>query len=148
MRGSTVTHLTKLFADGSPDAEDLRPLLQEVVDKSHTHFIVIDAIDECVKAERDTLLTVLRTTAESSRASLKIFIASRPDIGPEIERTFKTYHHKSMNSVGLHSDIATYIKDILIEKKESGDLKVGRLALVEEIQDMLIKGAQGMLVYH
>ncbi|KAI9881273.1 MAG: hypothetical protein M1830_005559 [Pleopsidium flavum] len=98
-------------------------------------------------AERDILLRILHGVADSSRTSLKIFIASRPDIGQEIKRTFKFYHRRSMNSSGLHIDIAPYVKDILIEKKENGDLKVGRPALIDEIHDALVKGAQGMSLW-
>lgn len=148
MADSTITQLTELFKDASPDAEDLRPLLEEVAGRSQTHFIVIDAIDECVQAERGILFRILQGVADSKRTRLKIFIASRPDIGPEIKRMFKFYRHISMNSSGLHSDIATYVKDVLIEKNESGDLKVGRPALIHEIEDALVKGAQGMLVHH
>lgn len=126
--------------------DDLQPMLEDVLATFPLSFIVLDAIDECDQVERDTLLSILKKVVESSRTKLKIFIASRPSLDQEISKTFKVYHHQSMNSPGLHSDIADYIQAIIQEKRIDGELKVGNETLINEIQDILVKGAQGMLV--
>lgn len=134
------------LTDSLWDADDLQQILEDVLAKFPLSIIVLDAIDECDQIERDTLLSILKKAVESSRSKLKIFIASRPNLDQEISNTFEIYHHQSMNSPGLHSDIADYVKAIIHEKRINGELKVGNATLVNEIQDTLITGAQGMLV--
>lgn len=143
---SIETQLGKIMADGSPDVEDLQLLFEEALAISQINFIIIDAIDECAKVERVLLLNTLQAAVKSTRTTTKIFIATRPDLGLEIRNAFTSHHHISMNSSGLHADIATYIKAVTMEKEKSGDLKVGDPELLTEIQDKLIEGAQGMLV--
>jgi hypothetical protein len=141
------SRLVALFKCASPDAEELGPVLEEVAAVSTTHFIVIDAIDECEKADRDILLNVLLKVINSSQTRIRIFLASRESIGREIDQRFKPYHYRTMNSPEAQEDIETYIKDAVREKIKIGALMVGQKELELDIQNALINNAQGMYVH-
>ncbi|KAI9786684.1 MAG: hypothetical protein M1839_006235 [Geoglossum umbratile] len=143
MLKTVEARLAKLFDNGLPDLDDLQALFVDQITALKSCSIVIDGIDECAKAERNILFTALRKVADCSSRRFKIFIASRPQVGFEIKRVFKSCHYKSMDSPEVHADIAKYIKNVLKEKKDSGDLQVG-LELVEEIEDILVSSAYGM----
>ena len=110
------------------------------------HFIVIDAIDECSKIDRKSILTMLRSAMDLSHTIVKVFIASRPDLDQQVKCAFKFQHHVSMDSSGLQCDIISYVKDVVTEMISSGELVVGNPALITEIQKALADGAQGMFV--
>ena len=148
MPKTVEARLAKLFNNGPPDLDDLEALFVDQITTSKSRSIIIDGIDECAIVERNVLFTALRKVADRSSRRFKIFIASRPQVGLEIERFFKFYHHKSMDSPAVHADISRYIKNVLEEKRDGGDLKVVHPELIAEIEDALVSGAQGMLVNH
>ncbi|KAI9766767.1 MAG: hypothetical protein M1839_004771 [Geoglossum umbratile] len=134
--------LKQLLRDSPPDFKDLNLLMEKVASVSQEQFIVIDAIDECEKAERNLFLSAMRRLMNSSKVKLKVFLASGFHIGIELERALKLNHRISMASPNAHSDIKTYIENSVAEKKKDGELVVGQSQLIGEIQDALIKGAQ------
>ncbi|KAI9785686.1 MAG: hypothetical protein M1839_008703 [Geoglossum umbratile] len=140
-------NLKQLLRDSPPDFEDLNLLMEKVSSVSQEQFIVIDAIDECEKAERNLFLSAMRRLMNSSKVKLKIFLASGFHIGIELERALKLNYRISMASPNAHSDIKTYIENSVAEKKKDGELVVGQSQLIGEIQDALIKGAQGMFLW-
>ena len=142
------TQLTKLFEIGMPDIEELGALLETVISASKTHFIVIDALDECAKADLDTVLTVLHRVFDASRSTVKVFIASREGISIDLKKHFPSYHHRMMSTPEVHADIETYVEDVITEKMDNGDLAIGTLQLIKDVCDALVEGAQGMSVYY
>ncbi|KAI9770818.1 MAG: hypothetical protein M1839_003044 [Geoglossum umbratile] len=127
MSSQVEANLKQLLEDSPPDFEDLIIFVEKVLSTLQEQFIVIDAIDECERAER------------------KLFLGFH--IGTELERALKLNHCMSMASADAHSDIKTYIKNSIAEKKEGGELVVGQSELIGEIQDALVKGAQGMFLW-
>jgi ankyrin repeat domain-containing protein 50 len=132
------------FDNGLPDSDDLQAFFVNQITATKSCFIVVDGIDECAAAERNVLFTALRQVVQHSPRHFKIFIASRPQVGLEVGRFFKSYYHKSMDSPEVHADIARYIKMVLGEKRDNGDLQVGNPELVVEIEDTLVNSAHGM----
>lgn len=137
-----------MFKSGPPDAEELGSLLDIVVSAKRRHFIVIDALDECAKADRDTVLAVLRRVTKTDSNAFKVFLASRENMRIEIAKTFTSYQHRTMGTPEVQADIKTYIEDVINEKIDNGDLAIGTLELIVEVCDALVKGAQGMSVYY
>ena len=147
MPESFEKRLIDLFQNEPPDSEHLENFFVDELATSKIRFVVIDGIDECMKNERNILFAVFRKIALHSSHSIKIFIASRPQIGHEIKRSFKLRHQRSMSSPEVDADIATYIKSVLEEKRNNEELNIGRLDITE-IEDALVSGALGMLVVH
>jgi ankyrin repeat domain-containing protein 50 len=144
MSNKIERRLKQLLKDSPLDFDELSDLIEDVFAVSQEQFIVIDALDECEKADRKLLLSALRRLINASKVKLKIFLTSGPHIGIELERTLRPNFHISMTSPEVNSDIKSYIEDEITQKKENGDLVVGQSQLITEIQDTLVRGAQGM----
>lgn len=137
------SRLTNLLQVSYPEAKELGILLKDVIAK--TSFIFIDAIDECNRFERSTLLKVLHDLEILCSSKVKIFLAVRQGIVEEVEKMCKPCCQATMGSIEANLDIMTYTRDILAEKKESGALVVGNPKLLDEIKDALVQEANGML---
>lgn len=148
MPKAVEARLANLFDNGLPDLDDLEVLFVDQIAALKSCSIIIDGIDECAKAERNVVFGALRKVANASPRHFKIFVASRPQVGVEIEKFFKFRHQKSMDSPKVHADITRYIKIVLEEKRDDGELQVGNPELIAEIEDTLVSSAHGMLVNH
>jgi ankyrin repeat domain-containing protein 50 len=144
MSSQIEAELKQLLESSLPDFEDLNLLMEKVSSVSQEQFIVIDAIDECEKAERSLFLSALQRLMNLPRVKLKIFLTSGLHIEIELERVLRPNHRMSMASPDAHSDIKTYIENTIAEKGRNGELVVGQPQLIIEIQDALVRGAQGM----
>jgi hypothetical protein len=138
--------LETLFTSTLPDAEELGPLFCEVAGAFQTHFIVLDGFDECPRADRDVVLRVLDKLVSSSKPTTKILLASREDIGRDIQRRFKSLQHRTMACQEASADIASYIEEVIAAKIDEEDLEVGDPKLIFDIRDTLLRGAHGMSV--
>jgi hypothetical protein len=136
--------LKDLFRGTSPDAEDLEPLLHDIAATSETMIFVIDGFDECARADRIIVLKMLRRLKSSSRSRIKIFFSSREDVIGDIGRIFNTCRQVSMDCEEARADIPTYVNDIIAEKVENSELVVGNIQLIQDIQNVLVRGANGM----
>lgn len=140
------SRLTNLLQVSSPEAKELGILLKDVLQViGKAAFIFIDAIDECNRFERSTLLKVFHDLKILCSSKVKIFLAVRQGIVEEVEKMCKAFCHVTMGSIEANLDIMTYTRDILAEKKESGALVVGNPKLLDEIKDALVQEANGML---
>jgi len=136
--------LNDLFRGTSPDAEDLEPLLHGIAATSGIVIFVIDGLGECARADRIIVLKMLHRLMSTSRSIIKIFFSSREDMIGDICRVFNTCRQVSMDCEEACADIPTYVNDIIAEKVENGELVIGNIQLRQDIQDVLIQGANGM----
>ena len=142
------TRLANVLEIPCPEAPDLGVLLKDVLVITKCSFIFIDAIDECSKSEWEVLLEVLQDIVISCAGVVKIFLAVRQGIAEDVGKIFHTPYQVTMGSSQANSDIKTYIKNVLAEKRDGGKLVVGNPELINEITDALIQQANGMYVCH
>ena len=140
--------LVNVLKISCPEAQDMGILLKDVLVITKCSTIIIDAIDECSKSEWEVLLEVLQDIVVSCSGVVKIFLAVRQGIAEDVGKIFKSHYQVTMGSSKADSDIQTYIKDVLAEKRDGGKLVVGNPELINEITDALIQQANGMLVCH
>lgn len=143
---TTEGRLKDLFEGSSPDAEDLEPLLHDIAATSRTIIFVIDGFNECTKANRTIVLRILHRLISSSQLIIKIFFSSREDIIGDIGRVFNTYQRVIMDCEEARADIPIYVNDIIAEKTENSDLIVNNIQLLQDIQEALVRGANGMFL--
>ena len=143
---SIETCLVDVLKTPSPEPQDLGILLKAVLVITKCRFIIIDGIDECLKSEWEVLLEVLRDIVVSCSGVVKIFLAVRQGIAEDVGKIFESPYQVTMGSSEADSDIKTYIKNVLAEKRDGGELVVGNPELIHEITDALIQQANGMLV--
>jgi len=102
----------KAIGGCGPQLADIVKMLQAITSSQPT-FICIDALDECVGAQRFKVLDSLKQVLEKS-PSTQIFITGRPHIRPEIEK--RLAGRVISLSVGpSKDDITTYLHSRLGE---------------------------------
>lgn len=126
------------------EADDFEPLLKMAVTTASLHFIVVDGIDECSEYERTALFTVLRKTVNLATAPVKVLLTSRSKVVRKIENACSSIYSIAVNPVDTEPDIAKFVESTLIERLDDGSLVAGSPDILEQIQQSLTIGAQGM----
>jgi hypothetical protein len=137
------SRLEKIEKHPLSSLEAINDLLEGILALSKACYIIIDALDEFDKSERDILLKTL-SSLSTAGGNVKLFLAGRDSLSEEIKRRFQPVYHISMSCTQAQSDISRYISEIIDERLSNGDLVVGDNSIIQEIQDALIQGAQGM----
>ena len=128
--------------DPSSGLDELLELLRIKVAQLKTFYIIIVALDELEKPERDDIFKALSCLA-SDGSRVRLFLTSLESLSAELRHKFPSLEHISMSCPSAHSDIENYI-ECLIQEKLGKDLIVADRGLVEEIRQALVKGADGM----
>lgn len=136
--------LKRLFSDTFPDTEDLEEIFEDIAKTSKSVTLIIDGFDECPQADRKIVLEILGRLTSSNSGSVKVFISSREDVIRDIGRSFSNCHELDMGCTEAREDITKYVREVVEEKLESGELLVGDLTLVDDIKEALIEGSNGM----
>ena len=146
MSEAVENQLLKFSKGGSSDLEALDPLFSELLNaRKDNPVLVIDALDEVPRSERNVLLSILGRTRSFNRSGIKFLISSRQDIRRELETAFPDQYRRTMSCPEVDTDITTYIDLSIGDKLLKGDLVVGDPDLVHVIKDALIDGSNGML---
>ncbi|KAK5625712.1 hypothetical protein RRF57_001428 [Xylaria bambusicola] len=109
-------------------------------------YIVIDGLDECEKQDRYRLLAALSQLIDS-REHIRLFLSSRHSLHWEIRKTLKSYKFISMDCPSGHDAISMFINDIVRNKIDNEELRIGDPSLEEDIKLTLARGAQGMFLW-
>jgi hypothetical protein len=144
--------LDTLFAsheDGKrqPSLDALLEVTHQIMQQTPQVYIMLDALDEC--AQRTELMEILVTMARWELQNMHITATSRRE--RNIESSMKEFVDQQ-NSICLQSkvvdkDIQQYVQQRLLNDKSLS--KWGKdVALRQEIEAALMKGSQGMYVYH
>ena len=100
------------------------------------HMILIDALDEAGKVERNKLLDIIKTHRSSLPRWLKILILTRPE--PDIKSHLRGAHVINLGTEENKKDIKTYLEKIF-EKEIYPNKK--------EIIETIIEKSQGTFLY-
>ncbi|KAI9770356.1 MAG: hypothetical protein M1839_003233 [Geoglossum umbratile] len=122
-----------------PDKKNLLSILLSVLRSPLRTYLIIDALDEC--SQREELLKVLSSIYRQCSEHVNILVTSRKEY--DIELAFDSL---ASSSIGIQqsvvdADIRIHVKTCLVE-----DAKLRRwpLAVKKEMEDALVRGAQGM----
>lgn len=129
--------------DFSAGLDEFVKLLHIVMPPPRISYIVIDGLDECEKPDRIRLLTVLSSLAVLG-GNIRLFLSSRDSLLGEIQKRFTVFDSLSMDCPLAHDGISMFIKDIVRDRIQNDELRIGDPCLEEEIKLALIRGAQGM----
>ncbi|KAI2470654.1 hypothetical protein F4781DRAFT_421228 [Annulohypoxylon bovei var. microspora] len=151
-RNDAQAHLDSLYlackdSRRQPSLESLCMTFQDMVQQAGEVWIILDAVDECTRSNKDQSIEVL-TWIENLRKmqmNIHIFVASRRehDIKANIERYARSQDIFPIRSDLIEEDIRTYIHTRVLNMRS--------LAQVErvqgEIETTLVKKADGMFRY-
>jgi hypothetical protein len=136
--------LERVLSRSIIECDDLKPLFHFGPRASSVHFIIIDGVDECTEHERKILFRTLNDIATTSTVAIKILISSRNEIPRETELDSKLWGSIQLDLQQVSFDIGRYVENKLCEGLESGGLIIGSPGLIQEVQNTLVNGANGM----
>ncbi len=129
----------------------IEKLLHYCTSRFSTLYIVIDALDEFEKEERNVLLQSLLSIISLPHSKAKLFLVGRSSLLPDIQRLFPGSQQKSANCCEVHADIEAYTRETIALRQGEQFFQQEQLilqdpALAQEIISALINGADGMYV--
>ena len=126
------------------DEKKLLPFLDKILEQQKSTIIIIDGLDECSRSERTLILKTVGHALRQQSCRVKAYISCRDDMAAELKRFCTIRYHVLINSHNIQSDLDTYIRDYLEEKRANRELVVGSDELLEEIRLALSAKAHGM----
>lgn len=115
----------------------------ELFKQKERRYIFVDGLDECGKDDCQELLGALSTVARSC-PNLSLTLTSRDSLQPSIRKHFPNVRRLTIDCDANDEDIAKYVTGSLRERIKAGDLKIRDQSLLQEMEDRLAEGAQGM----
>ena len=132
----------------APTKQDMQRAIVSIMAMFSRTFIIIDGLDECHKLEDgqfEDLCEFVSSLAQPKAMSsvAKILVFSRPEY-PTIKNTFREYL-KIRVDAGLNKDD---IKQFISNKVSGKGLHISKSrGLLEEVEDTLLSGADGMFLW-
>ncbi|KAI1740288.1 hypothetical protein F4680DRAFT_115030 [Xylaria scruposa] len=134
--------------DSFSDLDELIELLRVMMPPPKVSYIVIDGLDECEKSDRSRLLEALSSlNASEHEQNIRLFLSGRNSLQMEIQKQFAAFDSVSMDCPLARDGISIFIRDIIREKIQNGELSIGDPFLEEDIKSALCHGAQGMFIW-
>jgi ankyrin repeat protein len=128
------------------DTEKLFRVLQCALPPSYEAYFVLDGLDECDHSERELLAQELQKLQKTLKLLLCISFRVEPNNGLEsIAGRFTTLQVTSIPDD--NPDIEAFIEAELENCLECQKLVIGDPTLILDIQDVLLRGSQGMFLW-
>ncbi|KAE9576603.1 hypothetical protein CGMCC3_g7353 [Colletotrichum fructicola] len=126
----------------------LLSLLGHFVSLIEKTFLIVDGLDQCASQEQHCLLQAFSqlTQACTGHGGVKILISARDSIANEVDRVLAPTKRLRIGLVDTNADLARYAKEILAEKRETGKLVIGDDTIMNQIEDKLRTGGEGMFL--
>jgi hypothetical protein len=144
VRGEVERLLSKVEASYA-DIETIEALLQHCICRFSSLYIVIDALDEFEKEERNVLLRSLSSIISLPDSKARLFLVGRSSVSMDIRKWFPNSQEKSADCREVQADIEAYTQET-ITIKQGEQLITEDSALAQEITNALMDGANGMCV--
>jgi hypothetical protein len=132
-------------AAGTLDIDDARELILDLVSIYPVTFIMIDALDECPREGRATIIEFIKTVIRSSSNLVKFFISSRED--GDIVFHLGGFPSLRISSGKNQVDIEAFVKAETKRLVDSGSLlrhSQKQPQLMDEIISRVARDAEGM----
>jgi hypothetical protein len=126
--------------------EKLFSLLQRALPPDFKAYFILDGVDECDDVERQILIEQLRKLQEI--CALLLCISTRLGVDNALGLRLEQFATPSVISIPDNNpDIENFIGAELESCLQSGKLAIGDPALILEIRNALLEGAQGMFLW-
>ncbi|KAF8249116.1 hypothetical protein K440DRAFT_641482 [Wilcoxina mikolae CBS 423.85] len=142
-------YLQGLFMDvgslADPNVGVLFQALAQVELLADTSFFIVDGLDECNDSERRQLLWNLKLLGGMSNRRIKVVVSSREEV--DISSFLRDHSHEVPLAARAVADIGCFIRQELNQRIEDQRLIVGRQPMIQNIQDALVAGSDGMFLW-
>ncbi|KAJ5911088.1 uncharacterized protein N7473_000391 [Penicillium subrubescens] len=119
----------------------------DIFEPGKIFYLIIDGLDECDEKECDEVILNLTRLRQSDTRTLKIFIASRPDIEGQLFGAGKPQYRISVTEDKVKPGMELYIDVTLSRLLENGKLKLRDGRLIATISQALLDGSDGMILW-
>jgi Cdc6-like AAA superfamily ATPase len=126
------------------DTMEVTELLLSCLEPGQIFYLIIDGLDECDEKECDKIILNLTRLRQSDTRTLKIFIASRPDIEGQLFGAGGPQYRISVTEDKVKPDMELYIDLTLSRLLENGKLKLKDGRLIATISQALLDGSDGI----
>ena len=122
-----------------PNLKDLKLALRQMIERSKSLYIIVDALDECL--ERQDLLQFLSELRSWNSANTHVFVTSRKEEDIKDVLNPLATHQIPLEESVIQEDIATYVKHHV-----QNDYRLSKWTenVRNDIENALLKGAKGM----
>ena len=128
------------------DIDDILDVLRRALPSNHRVYFVLDGLDECDHSEKELFIQQLHKLQKV--LVLLLCVSYRVEPSNALELSFEQFIEPNFASIpDANPEIEAYIDAELNNCLESKKLVIGEPTLKEEIQDALLKGAQGMFLW-
>lgn len=137
-----------MLNSSSLGTDQILDCLREAITSGHNAkrcFIIVDGLDECSEKDARSLVECLELLTIPGRHIVHVYCSSRPNVLQWAPVRLNPEWNVSMSEGD--SEIVDYIANELRVCLESDRLRLGDPSIIYNIQDALVKGAQGMLVF-
>ncbi|KAI9761454.1 MAG: hypothetical protein M1840_001798 [Geoglossum simile] len=128
------------------DSELLTNNLFSVIGLFSKVFLVIDGVDELVKEEQVTTLSVLKRLAKAEVTTVKLFVLGRRG-EVYIAKQLNSFPRMDLSTENITADIASFVKEAVKSKIKSKEIIIRNPALEHDIVKALVNGADGMFLW-
>jgi hypothetical protein len=126
------------------DTMEVTELLLSCLESGKVVYLIIDGLGECDEKECEEVILNLTRLRQSDVSTLKIYIASRPDIEGQLFSAGKPQYIISVTEEKVNPDMDVYIDVALSRLLENGKLKLRDGRLIATISQALLDGSDGM----
>ena len=127
-----------------PSPSDLLALFSTILHDVDYVYIFLDGLDENqVQDKSATFKSLAKLLRGHSTNKLKLYLAGRGSLRPDIERHFQ-HIEINIDKKGNNEDIRSFIDGQVEDMIDGGDFFVQDPTLIEDIKTALSDGAQGM----
>jgi len=130
--------------DNPHDLGLLGTLLSDVVNCLKSVIVIIDGVDECSNSEMKLLLKILRSLLLRKPSGLKLYLAGDDCVTDIISSFLAPSFVVNTHTPEAGSDLQELIHQLVIARREDGDLVTGDPSLYQEVVDVLCTASQGM----
>lgn len=130
--------------DRAPRLTELEDHFEKTIGCFDQVFLVIDAMDECKKDYRKSLLVYIVRIFQSSPRKLKLFVTSRPE--PDIKEAFgsETFRTITVEATKVKADTASYVTYELENRSHPYYNIHTDSSLKKQVEDALVNQSNGM----
>ncbi|KAK6353535.1 hypothetical protein TWF696_005498 [Orbilia brochopaga] len=120
----------------NPSSEELTELLITLLSQQHT-YILLDAVDECAKEEREKLFNIL---TGSLAAAASLLVTSRRE--PDLERAFKEFDYTvCIEDANVDGDVRRFVEKAM---ESDGAFRGWSAVIKSEVVEAITQGSHGM----
>ncbi|CAH0052216.1 unnamed protein product [Clonostachys solani] len=123
----------------SLDLSELRAVINRVSDVFSRVYLIVDGLDECGRATEDVVDILKELSNCATKESFAFFSRDHYDIRTHLEEEFRV-----ISIAAKSEDINNYVSAELRRRIQMGQMRLGNSQLEAEIQEALVKRANGM----